>query len=196
MKTWPCLLLPLLCACVVAVDRGPGGPVSLDTGRDARAEAPPPNPLDLRRTTLIVTDAERSLALYEGALGMTVRYDEMLTSPGLDRYDADAENRSRLVLLKTNDDFVAGLGLWQFLDRAPGEQAVRGGFRTGEIVVLFNTAELDRHFAAARAVPGVTVVEEPHLRVYPGPDGDIRVRVSMIRDPDGHAVELNQLLDR
>ena len=191
------LLLPLLAACVIAVDRGPGGPATVKT--KAEVAASPANPLDLRRTTLIVADAERSLALYEGALGMVVRYDEALTSPGLDRYDADAENRSRLVLLKTNDDFVAGLGLWQFLDRAPDEAqgpAVRGGFRTGEIVVLFNTTDLDRHFAAARAVPGVTVAEEPHLRVYPGPNGDIRVRVSMIRDPDGHAVELNELLDR
>ena len=180
-----------LSACVVAIDRGPGGPVTLDTAPEKA------NPLDLRRTTLIVADIERSLALYEEALGMTVRYDETLTSPGLERFDADAENRSRLVLMKTNDDFVAGLGLWQFLDRAPAEAAsVRGGFRTGEVVLLFNTDELDRHFAAARAVPGVSVVEAPHLRVYPGPDGDIRVRVSMIRDPDGHAVELNQLLDR
>ena len=188
------LLLPLvasLSACVVAIDRGPGGPLTLDLGTE------PDNPLDLRRTTLIVADVERSLALYEGALGMIVRYDETLTSPGLARFDADEANRSRLVLMRTNDDFVAGLGLWQFLDRAPAERAsVPGGFRTGEVVLLFNTSELDRHFAAARAVPGVMVVEEPHLRVYPGPDGDIRVRVSMIRDPDGHAVELNQLLDR
>lgn len=159
------------------------------------ATVEPENPLDLRRTTLIISDAEASLALYQGALGMEVRYDEELTSPGLERHDADGINRSRLVLMKTNDDFVAGLGLWQFLDRAPsGTRALDGGFRTGDVVILFNTKALDRHFAAARAVPGVTVAEEPHLRVYPGPDGDIRVMVSMIRDPDGYTVELNQLL--
>lgn len=193
------LILPLLAAsllggCVVAIDRGPGGPASVDLAAGEIASAPA-NPLDLRRTTLIVADAEASLALYRDALGMTVRYDEELTSPGLERFDADAENCSRLVLMKTNDDFVAGLGLWQFLDRAPTEgPALGGGFRTGDVVILFNTKALDRHFAAARAVPGVRVVEEPHLRVYPGPAGDIRVMVSMIRDPDGYTVELNQLL--
>ena len=185
----------LLSACVVIVDDEGDGPASAD--RAVRAtERGAANPLDLRRTTLIVADAEASLALYRDALGMTVRYDEELTSPGLARHDADEQNRSRLVLMKTNDDFVAGLGLWQFLDRAPADgPALDGRFRTGDVVILFNTEELDRHFAAARAVPGVVVVEEPHLRVYPGPAGDIRVRVSMIRDPDGYTVELNQLLD-
>ena len=173
------------------------------TGQGAAPRAPEAsvaaraNPLDLRRTTLIVADAEASLALYRDALGMTVRYDEALTSPGLERYDADGVNRSRLVLMRTNDDFVAGLGLWQFLDRPPPDAPANDGrFRTGDVVILFNTDTLDAHFAAARAVPGVVVVEEPHLRVYPGPSGDIRVMVSMIRDPDGYTVELNQLLDR
>lgn len=184
----------LLSGCVAATGEGPGNPASVDLATGEIASGPA-NPLDLRRTTLIVADADASLALYRDALGMTVRYDEALTSPGLERYDADGDNRSRLVLMKTNDDFVAGLGLWQFLDRAPtGDRALDGGFRTGDVVILFNTEELDRHFAAARAVPGVTVVEEPHLRVYPGPAGGIRVMVSMIRDPDGYTVELNELL--
>jgi catechol 2,3-dioxygenase-like lactoylglutathione lyase family enzyme len=156
------------------------------------------NPLDLRRTTLIVSDMERSLAFYEGALGMEVRYDEELTSPGLTaKVDADGMNRSRLVLLKTNDDFVAGLGLWQFLDRPSSDGPVeQGGFETGDIILLFNTDELDAQFAAAAAVPGAVVVDEPHLREYPSGDGVIRVRVSMLLDPDGYVVELNQLLDR
>ena len=194
MRTIAIAACALLAGCVVVTGDGPNGPARPDRAT-SEIEGAPANPLDLRRTTLIVSDAEASLALYRDALGMTVRYDEVLTSPGLERHDADAENRSRLVLMKTNDDFVAGLGLWQFLDRAPsGTRALDGGFRTGDVVILFNTKALDRHFAAARAVPGVTVAEEPHLRVYPGPDGDIRVMVSMIRDPDGYTVELNQLL--
>lgn len=154
------------------------------------------NPLDLRRTTLIVGDVERSLALYRDALGMVARYDQELTSPGLARADADGVNRSRLVLLKTNDDFVAGLGLWQFLDRpAPPGPVGSGAFETGEVVLLFNSERLDEQFAAAAQVPGVTVVERPHLRDYPGPGGTtISVMVSTLLDPDGYVVELNQLL--
>ena len=82
------------------------------------------NPLDLRRTTLVVRDIEKSLALYRDALGMTVEYDQELTSPGLAmRYGADGQNRSRLVLLKANDSFIGMLGLWQFLDQTAQDLA-------------------------------------------------------------------------
>lgn len=155
------------------------------------------NPLDLRRTTLIVRDIENSLALYRDALGMTVEYDQELTSPGLSsRADGDGVNRSRLVLLKANDSFVGMLGLWQFLDQTEHDRkpADAADFTPGDIVLLFNSDNLDNAFASASAVSGVVVIGEPHLRKYPSPAGDIEVMVSMLVDPDGHIVELNRLI--
>jgi catechol 2,3-dioxygenase-like lactoylglutathione lyase family enzyme len=154
------------------------------------------NPLDLRRTTLIVRDIDRSLALYRDALGMTVEYDQELTSPGLNRARSDGVNRSRLVLLKANDGYIGMLGLWQFLDQTKYDKrdADAADFTPGEIVLLFNAQNLDEIYPKAVAVKGVNVVSAPHLRKYPSPAGDIEVRVSMLVDPDGHTVELNQLL--
>ena len=43
---------------------------------EVEAEIADLNPLDLRRTTLVVRDIEKSLALYRDALGMTVEYDQ------------------------------------------------------------------------------------------------------------------------
>lgn len=161
------------------------------------AQATPSNPLDLRRTTLVVRDIENSLALYRDALGMTVEYDQELTSPGLSmRADTDGVNRSRLVLLKANDDYIGMLGLWQFLDQTSHDQADpdAADFTPGEIVLLFNAENLDEVFPKAASVANVTVVGEPRLRKYPSPAGDIEVMVSMLVDPDGHTVELNQLI--
>ena len=155
------------------------------------------NPLDFRRTTLVVRDIENSLALYRDALGMTVEYDQELTSPGLSmRADTDGVNRSRLVLLKANNNYIGMLGLWQFLDQtkhdlAPPDDA---DFTPGEIVLLFNAENLGEVFAKAAAVDGVSVVGEPKLRRYPSDAGDIEVMVSMLVDPDGHTLELNQLI--
>jgi catechol 2,3-dioxygenase-like lactoylglutathione lyase family enzyme len=154
------------------------------------------NPLDLRRTTLVVRDIENSLALYRDALGMTVEYDEELTSPNLGRAESDGKNRSRLVLLKANNDYIGMLGLWQFLDqtkfdRKPPDAA---DFTPGDIVLLFNSDDLDAAFARAAKVKNVRVVSEPKLRKYPSPAGDIEVMVSMLTDPDGHTVELNRLI--
>jgi len=155
------------------------------------------NPLDLRRTTLVVRDIEKSLAPYRDALGMSVEYDQELTSPGLAmRYGADGQNRSRLVLLKANDSFIGMLGLWQFLDQTEQDLAAPdpADFTPGEIVLLFNSETLDVTFPAAAAAPGVTIIGEPKERRYPSPAGDIVVMVSMLVDNDGHTIELNQII--
>lgn len=154
-------------------------------------------PLDLRRTTLVVRDIEASLALYRDALGMTVAYDQELTSPGLtERHAADGVNRSRLVLLEANDDFIGMLGLWQFLDPSAKDAAPpdAADFTPGEIVLLFNADNLDEVFPKAAAAPGVRVLGEPKERRYPSPAGDIVVMVSMLVDNDGHTIELNKIV--
>lgn len=155
------------------------------------------NPLDLRRTTLIVQDIERSLAFYRDALGMSVAYDQRISSPGLTmRAGADGKNRSRLVLLEANDSFIGMLGLWQFLDQTEQDLAEPdpADFTPGDIVLLFNTTELEETFPKAAASPGVRVVSEPVKRAYPSPAGEIVVMVSMLVDPDGHTVELNEII--
>lgn len=155
------------------------------------------NPIDLRRTTLVVRDLETSLAFYRDALGMTVEYDQELTSPGLTtRAGADGTNRSRLVLLKANDNFIGMLGLWQFLDQTEHDLAEpdAADFTPGEIVLLFNADNLEEVFPKVAAVSGVQIIGEPKLRKYPSPQGDIEVMVSMLVDPDGHTVELNRLI--
>ncbi len=154
------------------------------------------NPLDLRRTTLIVRDIEASLALYRGALGMTVEYDEELTSPRLGRAGSDGVNRSRLVLLKANNDYIGMLGLWQFLDPTGYDQRPprAADFTPGTIVLLFNSLTLEETYAAAASTPGVSIVSRPTERRYPSPAGDIVVMVSMLTDNDGHTIELNQLI--
>jgi catechol 2,3-dioxygenase-like lactoylglutathione lyase family enzyme len=154
------------------------------------------NPLDLRRTTLVVRDIENSLALYRDALGMTVEYDQELTSPNLGRAGTDGKNRSRLVLLKANNDYIGMLGLWQFLDQTAHDRkpADAADFTPGDIVLLFNTRDLDAAFSRATKVANVKAIGEPKLRKYPSPAGDIEVMVSMLVDPDGHTVELNRLI--
>lgn len=188
-----------LTGCVIAID---ADSIDADYDHDAKTETvtvetPDLNPLDLRRTTLVVRDIEKSLALYRDALGMTVEYDEELTSPGLStRFGADGENRSRLVLLKANDSYIGMLGLWQFLDQTEQDLAEPdpADFTPGEIVLLFNSKTLETTFPTAAAAPGVTIIGEPKERRYPSPAGDIVVMVSMLTDNDGHTIELNQLI--
>lgn len=170
----------------------PSGSKSLLFGAD---DPYPVHPINLRRTTIVVKDAEASLALYRDAMGFEVVYDQELTSPGLStRYGADGENRSRLVLTQTNSAELGMLGIWQFLDQTEKDLADPdpADFTPGEIVLLFHTKNLEETFARAATVPGVTVIGEPKERRYPSPAGEIVVMVSMLVDPDGHTIELNE----
>ncbi len=191
------LLFPALCAAALSA--------CIHTGTASPPAAPPallgadnPYPafdINLRRTTLVVRDVDASLKLYRDALGFNVVYDEELTSPGLaTRHGADGQNRSRLVLTQTNSAELGMIGLWQFLDPTEKDSAPpdAADFTPGEIVLLFHTENLEDRFAAAARVPGVTVLGAPSERRYPSPAGDIVVMVSMLVDPDGHTIELNQ----
>jgi catechol 2,3-dioxygenase-like lactoylglutathione lyase family enzyme len=153
-------------------------------------------PIDLRRTTLIVRDMDASLRFYRDALGLRVAYDHVIRTPRDAPGDAAAERSLRLVLLEANDDFIGMIGLIQYLKPVKAPPAVPAEpFSIGSMVFVFNTSDLAARFAAATKLPGVRIVEQPAPTTYPSYDGKgvIPVIVSTITDPDGYAVELNQL---
>jgi len=155
----------------------------------------PIHPINLRRTTLVVRDLEKSIPLYRDALGFQVVYDEELSVPDLDaRYEADGRNRSRLVLTQTNSSEMGMLGLWQFLDPTEKDQSPvpPADFTPGKVVLLFHTDQLEERYQAAISVAGVKIISALKERRYPSPAGDIVVMVSILQDPDGHTIELNE----
>ncbi|MGI9237385.1 MAG: VOC family protein [Woeseiaceae bacterium] len=154
-------------------------------------------PIDLRRTTLIVRNIDASLAFYRDALGMEVIYDHAIRTPRDAASDEDALRASRLVFLRANDNFVGVIGLLQYTKPVrPAHDQGDEPFSTGSIVLLFNAEDLDATFAKASDVRGVRVLYEPGRREYPSYDGTgtIPVMVSVLTDPDGFVIELNQLL--
>lgn len=164
----------------------------------ASADPVPPSeriPVDVRRTTLLVRDIERSLPVYRDALGLQVVYDQFIGG------GADAEGKPtpptiRLVLLRANDTFVGLLGLMQRLGTEHPPQKERRRPQAGEVVLVLNAADLEERFPRLHSIPGVTIDEEPHRVEYPSPDGKgtIPVMFSSFYDPDGYFVELNKLL--
>ncbi len=153
-------------------------------------------PIDLRRTTLIVRDIDNSLKFYRDALGLKVIYDNAIRVPRDAASDAEAERASRLVFLRANDDYIGIIGLLQYVK--PEKPALIQGlepFTPGSSVLLFNAQDLETVFAKARQVRGVRVLAEPRPTTYPSYDGSgtISVLVSVLTDPDGFTIELNQL---
>lgn len=140
--------------------------------------------VDLRRTTLVVRDVEKSLPFYRDALGLKVIYDQVI------------DGTIRLVLLRANDDFIGALGLMQRLNLTePVPPPSFHKARPGEPILVFNIRDLDARFERIRATPHVTIAEPPKRVEYPGAGGTtIPVLFSAIWDADGNFVELNRIL--
>ena len=153
-------------------------------------------PIDLRRTTLVVRDIENSLALYRDVLGMKVIYDNRIRTPRDAESDEQAERASRLVFLRANDNFVGVLGLLQYVKPKKERPLVHEAFQPGTIVLLFNAESVEEKFQAASKVNGVNTLSEPRLTQYPSYGGGkpIDVKVSVLFDPDGFVIELNELV--
>ncbi|MEP1444676.1 MAG: VOC family protein [Paraglaciecola sp.] len=149
--------------------------------------------VDIRRTTYIVNDIDNSLKLYRDALGLKVIYDQMINSP----MENGETRKRRLVLMQANDTFIGALGLLQYIyPEKPQRQEKFDEPVPGDPIVVMNVSDLDTRWQAVAVSPKVNVIEAPHLVEYPrAGGGKIAVMVSMIRDPDGYWIEINQLLD-
>jgi len=155
-------------------------------------------PLILRRTTLIVRDLEKSLNLYRDVIGMEVIYDQEINRP---HSDDQREQKLRLIFLKASHDHVGVIGLidyeYGYPDHPAHTKPVRKeGFTPGNVVLLFNTTELNEKWEKVASTPGVEVISQPTLTVYPGYAGneEIKVLVSKFYDPDGYLIELNEVI--
>ena len=107
------------------------------------------------------------------------------------------EDQRLPIELRANDDYIGIVSLMQTTKPVrPAHDQGDEPFCTGSIVLLFNAKDLDATFAKARQVRGVRVLHEPGRREYPSYDGKgtIPVMVSVLADPDGFVIELNQLL--
>jgi catechol 2,3-dioxygenase-like lactoylglutathione lyase family enzyme len=165
------------------------------------AEPVPENerlPIDVRRTTLLVRDIDKSLPLYRDALGLKVVYDQKIGGSSDKDRDKDGKVTPptvRLVLLRANDTFIGVLGLMQRLDDASPKPVENKRPMAGDVIVVINAKDLDERFAKIKAVPGVTVKTAPERVEYPKAGGGvIPVLFSAVYDPDGFFIEINKIL--
>jgi Lactoylglutathione lyase and related lyases len=159
------------------------------------------NPKDqaliFRRTTLIVRDIENSLALYRDAMGMEIIYDQVIKRPH--PFEEGAQQSLRLIFLRALDTYQGVLGLIDYEYGSKDKMVVpirKEGFTPQNVVLLFNSNELEARFVKIKAAPDVEIISEPKLTTYPSYDGTdtLKVMVSKFYDPDGFIVEFNKLL--
>ncbi|MBM3389386.1 MAG: VOC family protein [Betaproteobacteria bacterium] len=152
-------------------------------------------PVDIRRTTFVVRDIDKSLPLYRDALGLKVIYDQAIGG-GVDKEGKPIAPTVRLVLLRANDTFIGNLGLMQRLNPAstpaPPVFAKAG---PGQMIMVINVADLEQRWPSVERTPHIKIDTPPMRIEYPGPGGSvIPVLFSAVWDADGNYIELNKLL--
>jgi catechol 2,3-dioxygenase-like lactoylglutathione lyase family enzyme len=167
-------------------------------GGSALAQPVPDNekiPVDIRRTTLVVRDIEKSLPLYRDALGLKVVYDQKIGG-GTDKDGKVTPPTIRLVLLRANDVFIGALGLMQRLNQpmAPPVTEFKRP-NAGGMIMVINAKDLEERWPKIKATPHIKVDTEPYRIEYPGPNNTtIPVLFSSVYDADGNFIEINKLL--
>ena len=151
-------------------------------------------PVDIRRTTFVVRDIDKSLALYRDALGLKLIYDQLIGG-GVDKEGKAMAPTVRLVLLRANDTFIGALGLMQRLNQPPVPPPVFAKAGPGQMIMVINIADLDSRWAKIENTPHIKIETAPTRVEYPNPAGGvIPVMFSAVWDPDGNYIELNKIL--
>ena len=147
----------------------------------------------LRRTTIIVRDAEQSASFYETTFGMTRWMDTPFTLSGRQLAAGKAGDVTRLIIMKCEHDFIAMLGLLQWVEPempAPVDVPTRIAFG----VPIFVVQALDCYATVNRArAAGARIHAEPESWTVKGADGNpIDMIGASLFDLDGYFYEVNQ----
>ncbi|MFM8517765.1 MAG: VOC family protein [Nevskiaceae bacterium] len=146
----------------------------------------------VKRTTLIVRDAERSLRFYRDVLGLTVWYDDQIELSGMGLAAGKRGDLTRLVILKAVDPVVGMIGLLEFTEPRLAEPPRRRRLGIGDIVFVMQGKDVAA--VRDRAVAfGATIHAEPHGFEVRGADGRMLSMTSLsLWDPDDYFIEYNE----
>ena len=150
----------------------------------------------VRRTTLIVADAEQSIDFYQ-RLGFTKWYDRAGNrDPDRSTLPLNARStHSRLVIMKGRDPWIAMIGLLEFADPTPVPAKTDPKLGTGDVILML---EIDDAASAYERLREIDAMIEGELESYDVVAGDgrkLQGQLFYVRDPDGRLLEVTDPQD-
>lgn len=163
-----------------------------------RRDIPVDSRADVFRATLIVRDADTSLALYRDVLGMEVMGDRAIGTANISAPSTGEPGAmGRFVVLRGPDDLRGMIGLIQWVDPPmpdPGPYDPR--LAPGSVVFVMRVANAQRSCDGAAAIDGVTMTKPATVSTFTDRNGDpIRSLACTLFDPDANLLELSQRLE-
>ncbi len=149
----------------------------------------------VRRTTLMVRDAEAAARWYESVFGMTRWMDTPFTLSGRQLAAGKKGDRTRLVVMKCEHDFIGMIGLLQWVDPVldtHAELPTRIAF--GAPIFVVQAIDCAATVERARML-GSRIHAEPESWTVVGADGKpIDMVGASVFDLDGYFFEVNERL--
>ncbi|WP_298334973.1 VOC family protein [uncultured Erythrobacter sp.] len=150
----------------------------------------------IKRTTVMVRDAEKAARWYESVLGMTRWMDTPFTLSGNQLASGKKGDQTRLVIMQAEHDEIGMIGLLQWVDPLrndiPEELPTEIPFGTPIFVVVSEDTEATVERARAA---GSRVHAEPEEWTVTGADGRQKDMMgASFWDLDGNFFEVNQVL--
>ncbi|MDG2242231.1 MAG: VOC family protein [Rhodospirillaceae bacterium] len=147
----------------------------------------------LKRTTLIVRDAERMKDFYEQVLGWTVSYSSEMELSGGILPCGKPGDRVKLYMMQGADPEIAKIGLLEWLDPKlpdPGPPPHRLGI--GNVVLVADVPDMTALMEKVDAFPGAKIHFAPEDGTFPDPRGEGTIEFSnaAMFDPEGFFYEL------
>ena len=147
----------------------------------------------IKRTTIMVRDAEAAARWYETVFGMTRWMDTPFTLSGTQLAAGKKGDQTRLVILKCEDDLIGMIGLLEWLEpRQDTPTALPNEIRFGTPVFVVASTDAPGAVERARAL-GSCIHCEPHQWQVTGADGRQKDMIGCsFWDLDGYFFEVNQ----
>jgi catechol 2,3-dioxygenase-like lactoylglutathione lyase family enzyme len=148
----------------------------------------------LKRTTLLVRDAEKAAAWYSEVFGMKRWLDTPFTLSGVGLAVGEQGDQTRLIIMQCDDPIIGMIGLLQWveptLDAPPIPTKVSFG------MPIFVVASDDVKGVCERAKwSGVNIYAEPYEWSFIAPDGIVKQMIGCsFFDLDGYFYEVNQTI--
>ena len=147
----------------------------------------------LRRTTLMVRNADAAARWYESVFGMMRWMDTPFTLSGGQLAAGQKGDQTRLIIMKCDHDFIGMLGLLEWTDppmEAPAELPTRIAF--GAPIFVVQAVDCAATVERARGL-GSSIHAEPLAWRVTGADGKpIDMIGASLWDLDGYFFEVNQ----
>jgi catechol 2,3-dioxygenase-like lactoylglutathione lyase family enzyme len=146
----------------------------------------------VKRTTLIVRDAERSMAFYRDGLGLTVWYDDVIELSGVGLAAGKRGDQTRLIIMRAQDPVIGMIGLLQFTEPSLSPPSRRERLGIGDIVFVMQGKDIEGVYERVPQLGG-RIHAAPHRFEVRGADG-VQVAMTSLSfwDPDDYFIEYNR----